>query len=262
MIYKKKNFASRIKGFSKLFCFCLVCLPSFIVQPPFLLFRDQRQVCRIPMFWHRWICKIMGIRVIVKGTPSNQGQTFFVSNHLSYLDIPVIGQTFTTYFIAKKEVETWPLFGRLSKLQKTLFIKRSRDGLSEASAKIANHLHQNHSLTIFPEGTSSSGRSVLPFKSSLFDVFFNQSIKEQVLIQPFTIKLLEVDGKPPKEQEDYDLYAWHGDMELPPHLWNFACSRGAVIELVFHEPFQITSQDDRKTLCQKSHKLVSKGLNC
>ena len=261
MSSQKIPFPSRVKGCLRLTCFFLLCIPSFRIQPPFLMFLDQKTVCRIPRFWHWCVCKIMGIKVVVKGTPASHGPTFFVSNHLSYLDIPVIGQTLTTYFIAKKEVETWPLFGWLSKLQKTLFIKRNTDGLEKAASDITRHIEQNHSLTIFPEGTSSDGQRVLPFKSSLFAVFFNKGKPEtNVEIQPFTIRLAEIDGKAPQSEEDYNIYAWHGEMELPPHLWTFACSKGAVIELVFHPSFGISPEDTRKTLCLKSYEMVKSGL--
>ena len=258
----KKNVSiiAQAKGLVRLTLFGLISLGVLLIQPLFLIFKNQKIVCLIPQYWHWLVCKIFGIQVIIKGQPQKTQGTFFVGNHLSYFDIPVIGANLKGYFIAKKEVETWPLFGILSKLQKTVFILRSSSGIAEAGNHISKHLLNGNNLVIFPEGTSSDGTDVLPFRSSLFNFLTTDLYRDTVTIQPFTLRLVEINGREPVTQDNRDLYAWYGEMELPPHLWAFACSKGACLELCFHDSFKIDNSDTRKTLSLKSYTFVRNGL--
>ena len=132
--------------------------------------------------------------------------------------------------------------------------KKAGQGLDAA-------LNSGKNLIVFPEGTSTDGQSVLPFKSSLFKLFIGDA-REGLLIQPFSVKVLSSNRKTPETQEDRDLYAWHidMDMELPQHLWRFAQSRGAIIQLSFYRPVPAKDYNDRKTLAKLCHDTVSKGL--
>lgn len=254
----RKPLARKMIGVFRLSLFSILCLFAFLSQPIILLLsRNQRIICFIPSIWHRAVCKIMRISVICEGRPSKSSPTFFTSNHISYLDIPVLGQLKPAYFIAKTDVAQWPFFGWLTKLQKTVFIKREKTGLQDAGEKIMAHLNQRRSLVVFPEGTSGNGECVLPFKSSLFNYLLHPDLKLNVTIQPVTIKIVEINGVTAPAQSDRDLYAWYGEMELPPHLWNFACAKGAVLKVIYHDPFHIGQSDNRKTLCQRAHDAVA-----
>lgn len=214
-----------------------------------------------PYLWHKSICAVLRIRVRVIGKPQTDSQTLFVSNHLSYLDIPAIGSVLKGSFVAKKDVESWPLFGFLSKLQQTAFISRSREDATKEKNALETMLREGKSLILFPEGTSTDGRSVLPFKSSLFAIALREEAQD-LSIQPFTVSMLAVDRSPPQTQDQRDIYAWHIDMDtpLPAHLWRFAKSRGAVIALHFHPPIRARDYKDRKVLANHCHDHVSKGL--
>tara|TARA_B100001179_G_C18593522_1_gene405929 strand:- start:1377 stop:1943 length:567 start_codon:yes stop_codon:yes gene_type:complete len=177
----------------------------------------------------------------------------YVSNHISYLDIPVIGSVLKASFVAKEEVRNWPVFGFLSTLQQTAFIKRNRSAASEGTSELNNFLKDGKNLILFPEGTTSNGTEVLPFKSSFFQVATTGNVQH---VQPFTVKINQVNGIEPVIQSDYDIYAWHGDMDLAPHLWKFAKSKGAVIDLVFHDSLTLSANSDRKTLCNHSYEKV------
>ena len=216
----------------------------------------------VPCLWHKAICAVLRIRVQVIGKPQTDAQTFFVSNHISYLDIPAIGGLLKASFVAKKDVESWPVFGFLSKLQQTAFISRSREDAKKEKGALDQMLADGKSLILFPEGTSTDGRAVLPFKSSLFSIALREGA-QNLFIQPFTVSMLSVNGKPPQTQAERDIYAWHINMDtpLPAHLWRFAKSRGAVIALHFHLPIQAKDYKDRKVLANLCHEHVSKGLN-
>ncbi len=215
----------------------------------------------VPHYWHKTLCTVLRIRVQVVGKPETGSQTLFVSNHLSYLDIPAIGGILKASFVAKKDVESWPVFGFLSKLQQTAFISRSREDTKKEKGALDTMLADGKSLILFPESTSTDGRTVLPFKSSLFAIALQKEALN-LSIQPFTVSMLSVDGKAPQTQDERDIYAWHIDMDtpLPAHLWRFAKSRGAVIALHFHPSIRAKDYKDRKVLANLCHDHVSKGL--
>mgnify|MGYP006280917627 CR=1 FL=1 len=252
----------QLKAVFKFIAFLIVCVVICIPQIFVLWSKNQKLICFLPRLWHKAVCCIFGIKVSIKGDmPPTDKLILFVSNHLSYLDIPVIGQYLRAYFVAKDDVSDWPFFGFLTRLQKTIFIKRTIRGLKKAGEDIKQHLEDNKSLVVFPEGTSSRGESVLPFKSSLFDALEDNSLKKQVILQPFTVRIIKVNGKTPaKEDPIRDYYAWHGDMALLPHLWEFAKSKGAHIELSFHSPIHPDLSDGRKTLSQAAFRSVEAGL--
>jgi 1-acyl-sn-glycerol-3-phosphate acyltransferase len=240
---------TKIKAVLKITLFlvwCLLCAPTQFI---YLLFVKGRSAYTLPYFWQRGVCKIFGIKVVVSGAPISTAQTVFCSNHISFLDIPVIGSVLKASFVAKGEVESWPVFGFLSKLQQTIFISRKRSDAHRAGQQIEQSLKQGKNIIIFPEGTSSDGSNVLGMKAALFSPLVGL---KNTVIQPFTIWIKAVDKQPVAGASDpqklRDLYAWYGDMELAPHLWAFAQHKGAVIELVFHAPIAADSGADRKAL--------------
>ncbi len=250
-----------MKPYLKFILFILITIPIVILQWVLLLFHKGRGAYILPYIWHKAVCAIFQIKVEITGKPSNQAQTIYVSNHLSYLDIPVIGSVLRASFVAKKDVASWPVFGLLSKLQQTAFISRDRADARQAKGNLDNMLNEGKSLIIFPEGTSTDGREVIPFKSSLFSIAMKENLKD-IYVQPFTIKMESVGSKPVANQENRDLYSWHINMDTPlgEHLWLFAQSRGAVIFLIFHEPVKAHDFENRKTLAKACQQAVSNGL--
>ncbi|MFP4098136.1 MAG: lysophospholipid acyltransferase family protein [Alphaproteobacteria bacterium] len=215
----------------------------------------------LPRIWHKGLCLIFGIKITHTGKPHTQSQTIYAFNHLSYLDIIVIGSTLRASFVSKDDVASWPAFGFLSTLQQTAFISRSREKARDAKNTLDTMLRENKSLIIFPEGTSTDGRDVHPFKSSIFSIAYNDNVSN-IKIQPVTLIMQRIDGHEIKNQEDRDLYAWHIDMTTPlgEHLWRFLKSRGAQIHLHYHPPINVKDFSNRKTLAKICHEAVSKGL--
>lgn len=252
---------STIKAAFKLFLFFLICIPVVPAQLLLLLVHRGRYSYVIPHLWHKGVSRIFSISVRVKGTPYTDSQTIYLSNHLSYLDIPVIGGVLKASFVAKADVANWPVFGFLSKLQQTAFISRSRKDASKEKNALANMMKEGKSLIIFPEGTSTDGKTVRNFKSSLFSIALGNENKD-LKVQPFTISMSAIEGRSVDTQEDRDLYAWHVEMDtpLPDHLWRFAKSKGAVITLTFHDTLLAADYDDRKKLSQTCHESVLGGL--
>ena len=233
---------------------CVITIPAQLI---ILLFTKGSAAYVLPQLWHKAVCWTFRISVEVEGTPERDNQVIFVSNHLSYLDIPVIASMLPVSFVAKKEVASWPLFGLLAKLQQTYFIDRSISALRKEEGQLKHRLNDGKSLIIFPEGTSSDGQSVLPFKSSLFGIVLDA--KNPPDIQPFTIELAMVNNHEVSSQEDRDLYTWHGDMTLAPHLWHFAKNKGAKVKLHFHDLIRVKEYSSRKDLAQISYNSVAKS---
>ncbi|NNC99252.1 MAG: 1-acyl-sn-glycerol-3-phosphate acyltransferase [Gammaproteobacteria bacterium] len=121
----------------------------------------------LPHYFHRGVRTILGLRVAFSGEMSRQKPTLFVSNHISYLDVFVLGGI-RAFFIAKSEVASWPILGHLARFQNTLFFERAAGKARHQLSKMQNHLSRGTSLILFPEGTSTEGTHVEPFKSSLF----------------------------------------------------------------------------------------------
>ena len=245
--------------FLKAFLFFVWSLITIPPQIAVMLFHRGPNAYTIPHLWQKGVCRIFGLKVVIEGTPITEQQCLFIINHVSYLDIPVIGSVLRASFIAKKEVSGWPVFGFLSRLQQTAFISRSRGDAQREKNALSNMLDEGKSLILFPEGTSTDGRNVAPFKSSLFSMTLDGS-RSNLVIQPVTLKVEQVDGKNPAEQSARDIYAWYGDMTMPPHLSGFAASRGAVVKLIFHPAIKPSDYDDRKGLADACWNMVQSGL--
>lgn len=120
--------------------------------------------------WGRWVLRVLGIRLTVRGTPP-AAPFLLVSNHLSYLDILVLASQLPAVFIAKSEVKDWPLLGTLCRLVDTQFIERQRkNDILRMLKRITEILDSGRGVVFFPEGTTSNGQGVQPFKPPLLAV--------------------------------------------------------------------------------------------
>src|SRR5579885_757506 len=171
-----------------------------------------------PRVYHRICCRILGFRLRRIGRPTARRPALFACNHVSYLDITVLGALIPGSFIAKAEVARWPLFGWLAKLQRSVFVDRQVRSTAEQRNAIAARLAAGDALILFPEGTSGDGSFVLPFKSALFSVAEPAEGAPEVAVQPVSITYTRLDGIP-IGRAHRPLFAWYGDMAMAPHLW-------------------------------------------
>jgi 1-acyl-sn-glycerol-3-phosphate acyltransferase len=220
---------------------------------------DAQHPFRIPRLFHHILLKLLGMRVRVRGTPCDAAPTLFIVNHVSYLDIPVLGALLSASFVAKSEVANWPLFGFLSKIQNTLFVERRSTRAAEQRTELHDHLAKKQNLILFPEGTSSDGLQVLPFKSSLFSIVEDWSHDIAITIQPVSITCVERDGFP-LLHEERPLYAWYGDMTLLPHLWNVFKHGNFTVEVIFHPAVKPSEYPNRKDLAAACQNMVAQGI--
>lgn len=211
--------------------------------------------------WSRYTCWLLGIRVNARGaTPFAACPTLFVANHVSYLDIIIMGSRVDAQFIAKSEVDGWPFFGFIARVSGTLFIKRHWRQARIQRDLIAAGMRGGESYVLFPEGTSSNGLGVKPFKTSLLSVVEPWIVDRPVAAQGVTIAYRRVVGDGAFGPANCDLYAWYDAMTFAPHLWEVAKLPGLEVELVFHEPVFSWSVASRKPLTRAIRAEIVRNL--
>ncbi|HYC03448.1 MAG TPA: lysophospholipid acyltransferase family protein [Azospirillaceae bacterium] len=238
--------------------FTFACIP---LQTLFLALGWRRAYVRFPVWYHRRCLRLLGIEVTVTGAPVADRPVLFISNHSSYLDIPVLSSVLPLSFVAKAEVAGWPLFGLLAKLQRTVFVDRnSRADAGRQADGMAARLQGGDNLVLFPEGTSSDGNRTLPFKSALFSAAAIRVGEGAVTVQPVSVTCTHLDGIPVGHSLRA-LYAWYGDMELPPHLWQMVKAGRLRVAVEFHEPVDLDRFGSRKALADHCWRTVAGGVS-
>jgi lyso-ornithine lipid O-acyltransferase len=176
---------------------------------------------RLPGFWHRIACRLIGIRIHVEGEVEKRRPLMISANHSSWLDILVLGAVADVVYVAKSEVRTWPIFSVLAKLQATIFIEREDPRKTgQQVGEIARRMAGGEIVVLFPEGTTSDGNRVLPLKSSLFGAAaaaIPQAPEGIVYVQPVALAYTRLHGLA-MGRIHRPIAAWPGDIELAPHL--------------------------------------------
>jgi 1-acyl-sn-glycerol-3-phosphate acyltransferase len=209
---------------------------------------------KIPSFYHRMVCAILGVRVRVHGRCISEHPLLIVANHSSWLDIPVITSVAPVVFVAKQEIAGWPIFGTLARLQRSVFVDRTRRHKTrDVNAEIAQRLAEGDPVLLFGEGGASDGNRVLPFRSALIgsarDALAEAEHTGRVWIQPLAIAYTAMSGLP-IGRRDRPQVAWYARRPLPPHLMGIA-RRGAIdVEVMWGEPVAFDEQSDRKEVAR------------
>ncbi|MCV2890001.1 lysophospholipid acyltransferase family protein [Ruegeria aquimaris] len=221
-------------GLLVLLCVRLIERPLCGVRRPATPFITQF-VCRNAF-------RILGIGFSTSGELMRQHGAV-VANHSSWLDIFALNARKRIYFVSKAEVASWPGIGWLARATGTVFIERNPKKAREQTALFEERLKAGHKLLFFPEGTSTDGLRVLPFKTTLFAAFFTPELRDFMYVQPVTVVF-----HPPEGQSNR-FYGWWGDMEFGPHLLKtLAARRQGRVELIYHEPVRVAGFDSRKAL--------------
>ena len=234
--------------------FTLVLLPFQLV----IVYLIKKNTYIIPYFFHNLCRRIFGIKIKIYGKASVNFPVLFISNHASYLDILILGSLFKTSFVAKKEVAKWPLFGILAKLQNTIFVDRRISSLKSQENQIIEHLNKKNNLVIFPEGTSSDGNKVLPFKSSLFNIF-EENLDSGIFIQTITIVYKKINGISLNRIDRKDI-TWHSNMYLVPNILNVLKKFSIEVEVIFNQEFLPNKKWNRKKIALQCWKKINYNL--
>lgn len=237
--------------------FVLILL--FVVPLQWLALKLKLPFLRtLPVWFHRTILKVLNIKVEVLGAPSKQERPLlFVSNHASWLDIVVLGSTGPLCFIAKSEIARWPLFGTFARLQRSIFVDRSkRHGTGQVNKSIAKTLSAGDPVVLFGEGTSSDGNRVLQFRSALLGGL-RDAMEEngRGFVQPVSIAYRKFHGIPMGRQHR-EIAAWYGDTDLIPHLLRVLKEGAIDVTVSFGNVLVVAHEDDRKTLSRNVESTV------
>lgn len=197
--------------------------------------------------WCAALCRAFAVRIEVVGTPP-RGAVLLVANHLSYLDIPVLGACLDTAFVSKAEIADWPVIGGLARQFDTVFLMRERKRhLPQVNEQIARKLAAGTGIVVFPEGTSTRGDGVLPFRPSLL------ATAAEVGLDVWTASLSyrTAPGDPPASTH----VCWWGDAPFVPHAWALAQLERIDALLVFAPAPE--RDGDRKALAEKLWRSVA-----
>ena len=200
--------------------------------------------------WSKALCRIFGVRVTVHG-PAPRPPFFLVSNHLSYIDIFVLGTQIPCVFVAKAEIDGWPIFGAICRSVNTIFIDRkAKRKLPQILARIEESLAAGQGVVIFPEGTSGAGDCVMPFRSPLLE--FAMSFPGGVHHATLSYRA------PAGEAPTHLAVSWWGDMPLGAHLREFLALSYVDATLTFGDTPQLAG--DRKQLAAQLHAAVTEAF--
>jgi 1-acyl-sn-glycerol-3-phosphate acyltransferase len=196
------------------------------------------------------LCRILGIRLQASGTVC-QGPTFFVANHISWLDIFCIAAVCPTHFLAKQDVAAWPLFGWLCRRAGTAFIRRGDDS-GAAMEQMVWRLRQGERILVFPEGTSTSGETVRRF----FPRLFQAAILARCPVQAIALRYPRRDGR----SGPHPTAPFIGDDELLPHLWRLL-GEPAIDVKVHFGAIHAAPHSSRDVLARLTHAEISMQIS-
>jgi lyso-ornithine lipid O-acyltransferase len=202
--------------------------------------------------------RIMGLRMTVHGSPMDRrghARGLVVCNHISWLDIFALNAAQRVYFVAKSEVSAWAGIGWLARATGTLFITRKAAEAKRQQHEFEARLRAGHRLLFFPEGTSTDGSHILPFKSTLFAALYAPDMG-QMQVQPASLHYCAPQGMAK------NFFGWHGDMDFAPHLAAvLAAPRGGRITLILHPPLAVADYPHRKNLSAACEASVRAGFD-
>jgi lyso-ornithine lipid O-acyltransferase len=223
----------------------LVLLPVQLLSLKF----DWRLRRRLPRFWHRAACYLLGIRIRQHGRLESRRPLMLAANHVSWKDILVLGAIADVVFVAKAEVADWPVFGWLAKLQKSVFVVREQKRKAgEQVNEIAARLAASEIIVLFPEGTTSDGNRLMEVKSSLFgaaSAAVASAPEGVVYVQPVSIAYTGIYGMP-MGRYHRPIAAWPGDVELVPHLMGVLKAEAMEVDVDFGEVVEFRADTNRK----------------
>lgn len=208
-------------------------------------------------------CRLIGLRVRVIGEAArptdrravDRRAVVFVSNHSSWLDILALGGRLDACFVAKREVGEWPLIRRIARLGRTVFVSRRRGETARERDEIRARIAGGDNLVLFPEGTTSDGARVLPFRSAFFSAVEGD---RPPVVQPVSVVYDMLAGLP-TGRRTRPVFAWYGDMDIGSHFWRLAQHRGYQVTILLHRPIDPRDFADRKALASACWSVVADG---
>jgi len=240
-------------------------LPAMPIQAVCLILPGRAKVRFARLYWAVF-AGLIGVSVRVIGTPARRSggrAVVYVSNHSSWVDVPVVGGVLSGCFVAKGEVAGWPVIGTIARLGRTVFVSRNRGSTAKERDAMRRVLQAGDNLILFPEGTSSDGSRVLPFRTSFFAVAearAGEDLSQLPLIQPVSVVYDRLGGLP-AGRASRPVFAWYGDMDIASHFWRLTQHIGLRATVLLHAPVDPAQFADRKALSQAVWRIVADGAS-
>ncbi len=240
--------------------FLLMTLPLMPIQA-ILLRLSVPWARRFPHWYHGHVCRLLGIRIHMQGQVQSDTPVLLIANHSSWLDIPVVSAVAPVSFVAKREVDGWPFVAWLARLQRTIYVDRTRRaGVAQTTGEMLQRLNRGDTLVLFAEGTSSDGNRVLPFKTSLLAAVKPSRGSQAAcgtpsgatpgaMVQTLAIAYTHLHGLP-LGRADRCQIAWYGDMEMGPHAWQLLQLGPIDVTVSIGPAVALDSFSDRKALAR------------
>jgi len=213
----------------------------------------------LPTYWHKLAVWLAGVQIVVKGDIPKTRPLLLVSNHISWMDIPVLGSITDLSFIAKREVGEMAGANILSFLQRTIFVTReARREVGKQAQAVTDRLLNNEAIVLFAEGTTHDGTLIGEFKSSLFGATqyaLAGELLEKIHIQPVSITYTKCHGIHMGRMLRKEV-AWIGDQSLFPHAKKLLLKSGYDVEVTFGEMIEVDSFTKRQELAMQTHAQV------
>ncbi len=268
-LYLPKPFglANVLRGTALLSGFLALTLPLMPLQWALLKLAPER-ARRFPHWYHRRLCRLLGLRLHIEGEVAGDRPVLLVSNHVSWLDIPVLSAVAPVSFIAKSEVGSWPFVSWLARLQRTVFVNRQRrSDVGRVSTEMSRRLASGDTLILFAEGTSSDGNQVLPFRSALLAPAFGGADHAPAgcdapgpAVQTLAIAYTHLHGVP-LGRADRKLIGWYGDMGIGDHAWALLKAGPIDVRIVIGAPIELAAFEDRKALAQLTESIIRADIS-
>lgn len=251
----------RLRVIRRFLAILLWTLPAMPVQALCLILPGRPKVAFARLYWALFT-RLLGLHVRVIGALASDGAArpvVFVSNHSSWADVPVLGGVLDGCFVSKGEVAGWPVVSTIARLGRTVFVSRQRTATARERDDMRARLKAGDNLILFPEGTSSDGSRVLPFRSSFFAIA-EATDGAPPLIQPVSVVYDRLGGLP-TGRSSRPVFAWYGDMDMASHFWRLEQHCGLRVTVLLHAPLDPARYPDRKTLAQAVWRTVADGAS-
>lgn len=244
---------ARIRLFLVIFTLGIITLCMIPVQ--WLALKLHLKISHtLPMIWHRLATRLVGLNIKVTGKVPHDRPMMIVANHVSWMDIPVLGTITELCFIAKHEVNSMPGANLLARLQRTIFVVREEKRKAGKQAQeITNRMLEGDAIVLFGEGTTHDGNRIGEFKSALLGAAqfaLKEDEIENVLIQPVSIAYTKLHGMP-LGRHARTKAAWYGDMTLGEHAINIILKGAWDVEVVFGEPVVFDESSNRRLVTRQ-----------
>jgi len=238
--------------------FFALTIPLMPLQLLFL-WTGSRYARTFPHWYHRQVCRIIGVRLHIEGEVAEEQGVLIISNHVSWLDITVLSAVAPVSFVAKQEVASWPFVSWLAKLQRSVFVDRNRrNEVGDKANEILSRLQGGDHIVLFAEGTSSDGNSVVPFKTALFAAAKpagGAPLGAKVSAQTLALTYTKVYGLP-LCRRGRPLIAWYGDMDMASHAWRLLGLGPLDAYIRIGPPVPLDQFPDRKALARYAEEKV------